>query len=229
MITTNHVRFVDSYFPYRKQSVIDENVKDRPKNQLWVETPVTCQCEAYNKTSPRSACEKVHCDLVTDDLAKRLVNKPETFVRVNQYQYLTDILQEQRELMAQVAATLEKASSCNSRDSWRYLEGNWLQQTSQELCRCHESWGSTEWMEAYRKEYQGFRDRDAVRVVIPPPWQGAKGLGSTTSTDYKVEQGKRETKSTFICTRGSASVWNQWYILSGIIFSGILRYRWKSD
>ena len=109
MITTNHVRFVDSYFPYRKQSVIDENVKDRPKNQLWVETPVTCQCEAYNKTSPRSACEKVHCDLVTDDLAKRLVNKPETFVRVNQYQYLTDILQEQRELMAQVAATLEKA------------------------------------------------------------------------------------------------------------------------
>ena len=42
-------------------------------------------------------------------------------------------------------------------------------------------------MEAYQKKYQGFKDRDAVRVVIP--LCGAKVLGSTTRTDYKVEQG----------------------------------------
>ena len=44
---------------------------------------------------------------------------------------------------------------------------------------------AAEWMEAYRKEYQGFKDRDAVKMVIPP--RGAKVLGSTTRVDYKVE------------------------------------------
>ena len=42
-------------------------------------------------------------------------------------------------------------------------------------------------MEAFWKEYQGFKDRDSVKMVIPP--RGAKVLGSTTRVDYKVEQG----------------------------------------
>ena len=46
-------------------------------------------------------------------------------------------------------------------------------------------------MEAYRKEYQGFNFRDAVRMVLPPRGPGAKPevLGSTTRVDYKVKQG----------------------------------------
>ena len=109
VITTNHVRFDQSYFPYRKQSVLDEHIKDLLENQLQVESVVTW--EARDKTVPRSAYEKVHYDPVTDDLVMRVVDKPEIFVRVNQYLYLTDILQEhwQRALVAQVAATLDKA------------------------------------------------------------------------------------------------------------------------
>ena len=34
MITTKHVRFDESYFPYRKQSVISEYVNERLENQL---------------------------------------------------------------------------------------------------------------------------------------------------------------------------------------------------
>ena len=61
----------------------------------------------------------MHYDTVTDDLGMRVVDKPETFVRINQYQYLTDILQEQVDseqhiLVAQVAATLEKAEGTSS-------------------------------------------------------------------------------------------------------------------
>ena len=54
-------------------------------------------------------------------------------------------------------------------------------------------------------DHQGFKDRDAVRKVIPP--RGAKVLGFTTSTDYKVEC-TSETKSMLMCTRGSAILWN---------------------
>ena len=41
VIVTNHVRFDESYFPYRKQSVIDGHVKERLENQLRVDSPVT--------------------------------------------------------------------------------------------------------------------------------------------------------------------------------------------
>ena len=42
VISTNHVRF-DESFPYRKQSVIDWHVKERPENQLRVDSPVSWQ------------------------------------------------------------------------------------------------------------------------------------------------------------------------------------------
>ena len=50
VIVTNHVRFDETYFPCRKQSVIDERVKERLENQPRVEIPVTW--EAYDKTLP---------------------------------------------------------------------------------------------------------------------------------------------------------------------------------
>ena len=36
VITTNCVRYNESYFPYRRQSVIDEHVKERFENQLEI-------------------------------------------------------------------------------------------------------------------------------------------------------------------------------------------------
>ena len=53
-------------------------------------------------------------DAVSDDLVMRVVNKPETSVLVNQYQYLADILHEQRALVAQVGKPLEKAKGTSS-------------------------------------------------------------------------------------------------------------------
>ena len=64
---------------------------------------------------------------------------------------------------------------------------------------------AAEWMEAYRKKYQEFKDRDTVRMVIPP--RGAKVLGSTTRVEHKVEQGVHQKQKYVVCTRGSASPW----------------------
>ena len=73
----------ESYFPYRKQSLIDGHVKERLESQLQVDFPVTW--EPHYKALPR----KVHYDLVSDELKMKVVEKPETFVLVNQYQYET--------------------------------------------------------------------------------------------------------------------------------------------
>ena len=47
------------------------------------------------KNLPRNTYEK-HYDQVSDDLAMKVVDTPEMFVQVNQYQYLSDILHQQR-------------------------------------------------------------------------------------------------------------------------------------
>ena len=73
-MVTNHVRFDESYFPYRKQSVIDGHVKERLESQLRVDSPITW--EPYDKNMPRSAYEKVHYDQVSDDIVIKLVDKP---------------------------------------------------------------------------------------------------------------------------------------------------------
>ena len=78
--------------------MIDGHVKERLEGQLRVDSPVTW--EPYDKTLPGSAYEKVHYDPVSDEIVMKVVDKPEIFVRVNQYQYLSDILA----LVAQVGA-----------------------------------------------------------------------------------------------------------------------------
>ena len=64
---------------------------------------------------------------------------------------------------------------------------------------------ASEWMEAYRKEYQGFKDRDAVKMVIPP--HGAKVLGSTTSVDYKAEQVVLQKRKVRLCAREDQQIY----------------------
>ena len=56
----------------------------------------------------------MHYDPVSDEIVMKVVDKPETFVRINQYQYLSDILHQQRALVAQVADSVEKAEGASS-------------------------------------------------------------------------------------------------------------------
>ena len=118
----------------------------------------------------------------------RVVAKPETFVQVNQDQYLSDILHQQRAIVAQVAELVERAEGTSSGIDYNKPPKNFADAMSRE--------DAAEWMEAYHKEYQGFKDRDAVRMDIPP--RSAKVLGSTTHIDNKIELGVLQ-KRKYIC------------------------------
>ena len=59
---------------------------------------------------------------------------------------------------------------------------------------------SQEWAEAYQKEFQGCKDRNVFAVVKPPP--GTKVLGTTTRTEYKVNNGVMEKRKVRMCVRG---------------------------
>jgi hypothetical protein len=55
-------------------------------------------------------------------------------------------------------------------------------------------------MESYRREFQGFKDSDALKVV---EWKkGMKVLGLATHIEYKMVDGKLHEFKTRWCVRG---------------------------
>jgi hypothetical protein len=57
-----------------------------------------------------------------------------------------------------------------------------------------------QWAKAYQKEYQGFKDRNVLKVVELP--KGAKVLGTTTRLEYKINNRVFEKYKVRMCVRG---------------------------
>jgi hypothetical protein len=57
------------------------------------------------------------------------------------------------------------------------------------------------WAEAYDKEYQGFVQHGTLKIERPPP--GAKILGTTTWTDYKVVNSVFQKCKVRLCAMGN--------------------------
>ena len=101
-------------------------------------------------------------------------------MRVYLYQYLTDILQEQQALVAQVAASLEKAEGNSTGIDYNKPPKNFADTMSRM------QWSG--W-EHTRRSIKGSAI-DCCEIVIPQRGANpAKVLGFTACTDYKVEQG----------------------------------------
>ena len=186
---SNQVRFDESSYPYRKQDMVDKHIQDSLTNILKVSSSVTW--EPYDKNLPASAYEKVHYDPVSDDQVMRVVGKKDTYTRVTQYQYLSDMLQHQRAMIARIVDEREKTTTKSS------VDYNKPPKSYKEAMRREDA---EEWSEAYYKEFHGMKDRKAVKLVIPP--KGVKILDTTTRNDYKTEQGILLKRKVRWCIRG---------------------------
>ena len=107
-LISNQVRFDESNFQYRKQSVIDRHVEDELVNILKEEGAVNW--EPYDKTLPHGSYKKVHYDPASDELVLKVKGKNNTYARVTQNRYLGDLLQLQQ---AHIARTQDSASAGN--------------------------------------------------------------------------------------------------------------------
>ncbi len=58
-----------------------------------------------------------------------------------------------------------------------------------------------EWAAAYNNEYQGFFEHQTLKIARPEP--GAKILGSTTLTEYKVVDGVFKKRKVRLCVMGN--------------------------
>ena len=61
-----------------------------------------------------------------------------------------------------------------------------------------------EWAEAFDKEYRGFKERNAFKVVRPQP--GVKILDTLTRLEYKEDNGTFQKRKARMCVRGDQQV-----------------------
>ena len=69
---SNQVRFDESVYPYRKQSMVDKHVADNMVDILSEISPRTW--EDYDKRKPRKYYKEVHYDSRTDELILQVVD-----------------------------------------------------------------------------------------------------------------------------------------------------------
>ena len=187
---SNQVRFDELYYPNRKQAIVDKHVEDEATNILRVET--SKNWEPYDKNRPSSYYRKVHYVMDSDQLTLEVVGKPNTYAMTTQYQYFQDLLGEHR---AYVAHIQDASSSGNGAQP-----GVDLNKAPRSFRDAQSRVDAPEWMDSYRKEFQGFIDRDAFDTVRPP--RGVEVLDTLTRNEYKVKNGNLDRRKTRLCIRG---------------------------
>ena len=131
----------------------------------------------------------------------RVNTEPNTYTRVTQRQWLMDKLDLEKERIEEVEAHFAGVSH-------RTLKGlppsidpdrppkNYKDAMSRE--------DKQEWAEAYNKEYQGFMERKAFRVVRPE--KGIRIHDTLTRVEYKEDNGTFLKRKVRLCARGDQQI-----------------------
>jgi len=186
IIITNNVRFDETTFPYRKQSMVDKYTADASGESVdFLGEATTKKWVAYDKSKPSGYYKILHSDVRTDEIVLQVLDKDDTYARTTQYEFMNNILNKQ---IAYVAEIRESAEINYDRAPRSFQDA---------LTRPD----AAEWVASYQREFQGFIERDALQIVPRPP-KGAKVLGSVTRNEYKTTNGVLDKRKTRWCVRG---------------------------
>ena len=187
---SNQVRFDETSYPYRKQSIIDKYAADESVDILYARNKT--KFEPYQAHHPAGYYKKHRYNATTDELILQVADQPDTFASTTQYQYFRDILDVQK---AYLATIVDEGNSSNGAQP-----GVDLNKPPKNFKDALSRKDANDWIESYRREYQGFIDRDALEVVPRP--KGAKVLGTLTRNEYKTKNGVLDKLKTRWCVRG---------------------------
>ena len=161
MWVTNQAKFDEYSFPFRQRSTVDKFQKSENSYGILHQTPSHVKWELYNKLHI-SNYKEVHYDVVSDVMVMQVNTRENTFVRVTQKQYNTDLLE-----LLTIRARQHQAHFAGA--AHRTLKGldpdidpdrapkNFKDAMSRK--------DRQEWTEALNKEYRGFKDRNALAIV----------------------------------------------------------------
>ena len=120
------------------------------------------------------------------------MDKNETYAKTTQYEYFKDMLAIQTAFIATISDASNLPNGATPGVDLNKPPKNFEEAMSRP--------DAADWMESYRREYQGFIDRDALEVVPRP--KGVKVLGSITRNEYKTKDGVLDKLKTRWCVRG---------------------------
>ena len=189
IILSNQVRFDELLFPYRKSEIVDKFVEEEATRSL--KTSSTKTYVPYDPNHKQGPYKTVHYDFDSDELTLELVKQPGTYVQTHQSVYLNDLLNIQKAFLAKVTEQESKAPDNGVLN---------LNKPPKSYKDAMNRLDSNEWYESYRKEWQGFKDRDTMDIVPRPP--GVKVLDSLTRNEYKTVDGTLQRRKTRWCIRG---------------------------
>ena len=181
-MSSNQAQFDDTVFPFRNKEMIEKYQSDQSTDILF-RTESDVKWIPYNPLHI-SNYTRVHFDPASDLMVMRVNTETNSFTRVTQLKWIQDKL-------ALANTVIEEQTAYFAGISHRTLKGlpksvdpdrppkNYKDAMSRE--------DKQDWAEAYDKEYRGFMERKAFKVVRPE--KGIKIHDTLTRLEYKEDHG----------------------------------------
>ena len=199
MISSNQAQFDERIFPFRNKEMIEKYQSDQATDILF-RTESDVKWITYNPLHI-SNYTRVHFDPASDMMVMRVNTETNSFTRVTQLKWL-------RDKMALSKAVIDEQIANIAGISHRALKGLLTSINPDRPPKNYKDAMSREdkqdWAEAYDKEYRGFMERKAFKVVRPE--KGIKVHDTLTRLEYKEDNGTFLKRKVRLCARGDQQV-----------------------
>jgi hypothetical protein len=172
--STNQAKSDEHSFPFRQGSMVDKFQHLENSCDILYQTPSQVKWEPYNKLHI-SNYKKVYYDVVSDVMVLQVNTRENTFVRVSQKQFNTNLLNLLTKAATEQRAHLSSAGHSTLKGLDPDIDPDRAPKNFKDAMSLK---NRQEWAEALNKEYRGFKDHNAFPVVKPP--RGVRILGTLT-------------------------------------------------
>ena len=176
-MSSNQAQFDETEFPFRNKEMIEKYQSDQSTDILF-RTESDVKWIPYNPLHI-SNYTRVHFDPASDLMVMRVNTETNSFTRVTQLKWIQDKL-------ALANTVIEEQTAYIAGISHRTLKG--LPQSvdpDRQPKNYKDTMYKQDWAEAYDKEYRGFMERKAFKVVRPE--KGIKIHDTLTRLEYKED------------------------------------------
>ena len=220
MISSNQAQFDERIFPFRNKEMIEKYQSDQATDILF-RTESDVKWITYNPLHI-SNYTRVHFDPASDMMVMRVNTETNSFTRVTQLKWL-------RDKMALSKAVIDEQIANIAGISHRALKGLLTSINPDRPPKNYKDAMSREdkqdWAEAYDKEYRGFMERKAFKVVRPE--KGIKVHDTLTRLEYKEDNGTFLKRKVRLCARGDQQVEGESF--TSLIYMHLLSRLLKQD
>ena len=199
LLTTNQLVFDESFFPYRKESLIKQ--LDEVDNEIDIlfkeSSPITWL--TYDPKESLMKYTKVHVGSGSDIILRSPVDE-NAYLKIDRSEYFKNLLAttSMHEKARMISASPCETPATKVKGLPNSINPDKPPKSYKDAMSREDS---AEWAEAYNKEYMGLKQRNVFEVVRIE--KGMKLMGMTTRNEYKVVNGEFSKRKSRLCAMGN--------------------------